>query len=293
MRDTSESDDAAEEDSSDKDSPEEDSSEEDSSEEDDADDDSCREVIDERDGLLTERAEWVVDRLHMLHTIDLGREARDAMGRRLEMANRRLDVVNRRLDMAQAGARGLRADAEIANARMRDLQPAARDLQILQIAWQTMQDENCDLRNERNERARERAREATFEAERKAFALQQRKELASKQPKSRLSPHSSVAKAQWAREEIARLQALDQLQHEPTIRALRIAMRMYPTETAHDHSKRLGLAINWLREQKLAHESNVSTLRQMERERAALICPRLSASETLSVQQMHRAMHRP
>jgi hypothetical protein len=52
LRDTSESDDAAEEDSSDKDSPEEDSSEED-----DADDDHCREVIDERDGLLTERAQ--------------------------------------------------------------------------------------------------------------------------------------------------------------------------------------------------------------------------------------------
>jgi hypothetical protein len=43
-----------------------------SSEEDDADDDPCREVIDERDGLLTERAQWVLDRLHMLHTIDLG-----------------------------------------------------------------------------------------------------------------------------------------------------------------------------------------------------------------------------
>lgn len=150
-----------------------------------------------------------------------------------------------------------------------------------------------DSAHSRIERARERAREATLEAERKAFALQQRKELASKQPKSRLSPHSSVAKAQWAREEIARLQALEQLQHEPTIRALRIVLRTYPGETAHEHSKRLDMAINYLQETKVAHESNPVTLRQMERERAALIRPRLSASETLSVQQMHRAMHRP
>lgn len=122
-----------------------------SSEEDDADEDPCREFIDERDGLLTERAELAVDRLHMLHTIDLGREARDLMARRLGLAGRRLDV-------AQIGARDLRANAEIANARIRDLQPAARDLQILQIAWQTMQDENRNLRNERNEEARLRRR---------------------------------------------------------------------------------------------------------------------------------------
>jgi hypothetical protein len=150
-----------------------------------------------------------------------------------------------------------------------------------------------DSANSRIERARERAREAIHQAERKAFALQQRKELASKQPKSHLSPHSSVAKAQWAREEIARLQSLDQLQHEPTVRALRIVLRAYPGETAHEHSKRLDMAINYLRETKVAHESNPVTLRQLERERAALIRPRLSAIETLSVQQMHRAMHRP
>jgi outer membrane biosynthesis protein TonB len=147
--------------------------------------------------------------------------------------------------------------------------------------------------NSRIERARERAREATFQAERKAFALQQRKELASKQRKSRLSPHSSLAKSQWAREEIARLQALDQLQHELTVRALRIVLRTYPGETAHEHSKRLDMAISYLRETKVAYESNPVTLRQMERERAALVRSRLSAIETLSVQQMHRAMHRP
>lgn len=157
-----------------------------------------------------------------------------------------------------------------------------------------------------HERAERKEKKAAELKKARDLASQKARSLAEAQPifgtpgtiTSRLSPHSSVAIRRGVSKKLAELQAKGELQHEPTNKALRDILRMYPGETEVTHSKRLTLAIDSLRRSKALQEATNATFTRMEAEgfakegRPSHRRP-LTDSEVLSVQQMWRVMHRP